>query len=255
MKTNIILIAGLVLGAITTTARAADADFSAIEQTIERALCRSDEALLTEADNELAAAAKAEPEAARWRYLAGFAAYTRATFQYATKDKKALESGLVRADELLAKVKGEPWSAEALGLRGYITGQLIGVRGRMSGMTLGPKMARQTSAALDDAPTSGRALTFQGVTLLNTPEMYGGDPAEALKLLTKAVGTFEKKPVAESLTWGEAQAWYWLTKARIKAGDLEGAKVAAEEALKREPDYKVVRYGLLPEIEKKLAKK
>ncbi len=255
MKTNIRLIAGLVLAGLSFVVRAAGADFSTIEERVERALYRSDAALLTEADGALAEALKAEPGRGDLKYLEAFAAYVRATFEYATKDKKALEKGLSRADELLAKVKGEPWAAEALALRGYVTGQLIGVRGRMSGMTLGPKMMKQTSAALDDVPASGRALTFHGVTLLNTPETFGGDPAEALRLLTRAVAIFEKGGDGGQAGWGGAQAYYWLAKARIKAGDLSGAKLAAEEALKREPDYKVVRYGLMKEIEGKLAGK
>ncbi len=258
MKTNIRLIAGLVLAGLSFVVRAAAADFSMIEEKVERALYRSDAALLMEADAALMEALKKEPGRGDLRYLEGFAAYVRATFEYATKDKKALEKGLERADGLLGKVKGEPWAAEALALRGYVTGQLIGVRGRMSGMTLGPKMMKQTSAALDEVPTSGRTLTFHAVTLLNTPEMFGGDPAEALKLLTRAVAAFEKNSGergAAAAGWGGAQACYWLARARIKAGDLAGAKEAAQEALKREADYKAVRYGLMKEIEGKLAGK
>ncbi len=261
MKTHIlrkiVMIAGLVLAAFNPAGRAAEAGaaMAGIEQKIEWALYRGDATLLAEAEGELAVALKAEPGRAWLRYLEGFAAYARASFEYATKDKKALEKGLVRADELLAKVKGEPWASEALALRGYVTGQLIGVRGSMSGMTLGPKMKRQTSEALDELPGSGRALMFHGVTLLNTPEMFGGDPAEALRLFTKATSVFEKKADAESATWGGALTYCWLAKARIKAGDLVGAKEAADEALKREPEYKAVRYGLLKEIEKKQAEK
>ncbi|ATC63297.1 hypothetical protein CMV30_04635 [Nibricoccus aquaticus] len=261
MKTHIlrtiVMIAGLVLAAFNPAGRAAEAGaaMAGIEQKIERALYRGDAALLTEAEGELAVALKAEPGRAGLRYLEGFGAYARASFEYATKDKKALEKGLVRADELLAKVKGEPWAAEALALRGYVTGQLIGARGSMSGMTLGPKMKRQTSEAVDEVPGSGRALMFHGVTLLSTPEMFGGDPAEALRLFTRAAAVFEKGEGATVTGWGGALTYYWLARARLKAGDLAGAKEAAEKALEREPEYAVVRYGLMKEIEGKLAGK
>jgi tetratricopeptide (TPR) repeat protein len=261
MKTHIIkkilIIAGFVLAAfnLSPAARAADAELTVLEEKIERAHYRRDATLLTEAEGELAAALKAQPDRVALRYLEGFAAYARAALEHGAKDKKALDRGLVRADGLLAKVKGEPWASEALGLRGYITGQLIGARGSMSGMTLGPKMMRQTSEALDGAPESGRMLTFHGVTLLNTPEMFGGDPKEALRLFTRATAAFDKASAAESATWGEAQAWAWLAQARVKAGDFEGAKDAADKALVCDPEYRWVRSHLLPMIEKKLAPK
>jgi tetratricopeptide (TPR) repeat protein len=229
-------------------------DVASLERKIEQAFYRGDAAVLTAMNGELAAALETEPQNPQLQYFAGFATYAQACLGYASHDMRAVQTGLEKADALLKAVKGGSWEDEAAGFRGLITGQLIGVRGSSSGMTLGPKMMKLTSAAYEKSPKSGRVLIFHAATLLNTPEMFGGDPDEALKLFQRAIARFAQEHDASSApTWGQAYAFCWLAQARLKKGDFAGAKTAADQALALEPDYQQVRFGLLPAIEKKAA--
>ena len=261
---KLILMGGLLLASFG--ALRAELEIAKAERKIERAFYSGDAALLDGVMPELVTALAAKPDSAALNYLNGFTAYARTTAGYVSKDMKAVRADLEEADRLLKKVNGEPWEAEAKALRGLIAGQLIGVRGGASMMTLGPKMMELTSAALEQAPTSGRVLMCHGVTLLNTPEMFGGDVAEAKRLFERAVAAFsavaeaaakrgEAKVAVDGPTWGRAHALCWLAQACLKTGDVAGARVAVEQALVLEPEYRQVKFRLLREIEKREGKK
>lgn len=263
---KLILIVGLSL--ISFGALRAELEISGAERVIEQTLYSGEMASLDGVMPEIAAALAAAPDSGALNYLNGFAAYARTTAGYVSKDMKAVRANLEEADGLLKKVKGQPWAAEAQALRVLIAGQLIGVRGGASMMTLGPKMRELTSAAYEQVPASGRVLICHGVTLLNTPEMFGGDVAEAKRLFGRAVAAFDAaeakdageksgatRAAAVGPAWGRANALCWLAQACLKTGDVAGARAAAEQALKLEPGYRQVRFRLLREIEKREAKK
>jgi len=192
-------------------------DTTVLEQKIAQALYRFDAALLDEAQSELTA----EPNTPALVYFEGFAAYARANLAYSTDDKKILRAELEKADASLARMKEQPWKAEAFALRGQIAGHLIGVRGGSGAMSLGPKMMTFTSEAYESAPESGRVLTAHGVTLLNTPEMFGGDPDEALRLFQRAATALADEITKSSpLHWGRANALYWLAQAQLKKEEV-----------------------------------
>ncbi len=243
--------AGLRAQTTATPAAAAAAD---LERKIEQVLYRADAPLAQTVDAELAAALKAEPRSAELRYLQGFATYAKTSLSYRANDMKAVRAGLEAADKELAAVKEEPWKAEAAALRGMIAGQLIGVRGGASAMTLGPKMRERTEAAFEVLPQSPRVLICHGVMFLNTPGMFGGDKEEALRLIKRAVAAYEKAPESAP-RWGRAWALGWLAQAQLQAGDLSAARQAAEQALALEPEYTWVKTGVLPALEKAAAKK
>jgi tetratricopeptide (TPR) repeat protein len=182
--------------------------------------------------------------------LQGFASYVQGNLGYKTKDMKAVQSGLELAEKQLQAVKGQPWQAEAQALRGYICGQLIGVKGGAAAMTLGPKMGQLTGAAYEDLPESARVQWCHGIMYLNSPGMFGGDKQEALKLFNSAVQKYEQAKLTEgALSWGHALALCWLAQARQQTGDLVGAREAVEAALKMEPEYHWAR-NVLKSIEK-----
>lgn len=252
---NKILILCLLLTALVAPSLLAQTDLASVERKIELGLYRTDAALVAEAEAAVAVGLKADPKAPAWLYLQGFASYARGCLGYKTNDMKAVRSGLELAEKQFQLVKGQPWQAEAQAFRGYIFGQLIGVRGGASAMTLGPKVGENTGEAYENLPESARVKLFYGVNKLNTPGMFGGDKQEAVKLLASAVSQYEQaKPKEGALSWGHTHALVWLAQARQQTGDLVGARAAVEAALKMEPEYHWAR-GILKSIEKTAAKK
>jgi tetratricopeptide (TPR) repeat protein len=234
MKLPTLLLASLALASLVHAA----ADFGGIEHKLESALYRGDGALLVGAQQALASEAKANDPAAV--YYRGFATYVAASLQLAAGDPKAARTTLEAADATLKEVKGAPWEAEALALRGLITGQLIGVRGRAAGMTLGPKMMSLTSEAYEKLPQSGRVLMCHALTLANTPEMFGGNADEALRLYERAIAAL-KNHAATGPGWGAPLAYTLLAQARDRRGEKDAARQAIDAALQLEPGYKALK--------------
>jgi len=255
MKIQIILLA-----VVLTTGAAAEPSSSASlaaasERAIERAYLRADAAALAEAVEPLNAALAREPDNAALLYVRAFGHYAATAPLRAANDKEAIQAQLEQAVALLKRVKGAPWEAEAAALRGSILGQLIGLKGGLAGMTLGPESSRLLARAAKAAPASPRLLLFRGISLLSTPTMWGGDPVEGAKLLQQAVDRFASDNAAlPGPHWGRADALTWLGLAKQKAGDAEGARTAWQQALAIEPGFAWVKFALLPSLGQKAPK-
>jgi tetratricopeptide (TPR) repeat protein len=255
MKTQLLLLA-----AVLTTGASAESPTSAslatvAERAIEHAYLCADAAALAAAVKPLAAALAREPDNAALLYVRAFGYYAATAPLRATNNKEAIQAQLEQAVALLQRVKGAPWEVEAAALQGSILGQLIGLKGGLAGMTLGPKSSRLLARAAQAAPDNPRGLLFRGISLLSTPTMWGGDPVEGTKLLQQAVDRFVGDDVAApGPHWGRADALTWLGIAKQKAGDTAGARTAWQQALAIEPDYAWVKFALLPSLGQKAPK-
>lgn len=197
-------------------------------------------------DNDLAAT----PKDPALLYLRAFAHYAEACVARSQKSIAVAVTHMETAEKMLEPVNDPVWSAEALALRGYILNQLIGVKGSASSMKLGPKSSSLLGQAASVAPSSPRVLFFRGVSLVTTPEMWGGDLAQGIKLLEQASQVFASQPASAPLHWGRAESLTWLGIAKQKSGDLAGARAAWEQALAVEPAYGWVKSILLPSLDK-----
>ncbi len=221
------------------------------ERGIERGMLRASAADIAAAVNPVEAALAADPKNPALLYTRAFAHYAMMAPLYSNKDKEPLEQEFTKALALLERVRGQPWEAEAAGLASNIYGQLIGIRGGMSAIQLGPKAGMTLQRAEHVLPDSPRTLFYRGTSLYNTPPMFGGDLDKATARLQAAVDAFGKAdPAAPGPHWGLASTLTWLGMAKQKAGDLAAARAAWEAALKLEPDYGWVKFGLLPSLDR-----
>lgn len=250
MKTGLLILASA-LAANAGAESSAPATLAAIEMAIERACLRADADALGEAVRPLDAALAREPDNAALLYTRAFGHYAATASLRAAKEGEAIRVQLERAVALLLRVKDPRWKAEVAALHGGILGQLIDLEGGVSGMMLGPKSRRLLEQATQAAPANPRVLLFRGIAQLNTPPIWGGDPAEGAALLQQAVDRFEAgvQP-AGAPRWGHAEALAWLGIARQRTGDAGRARNAWEQALLLEPDYRWVRLALLPSLGK-----
>jgi tetratricopeptide (TPR) repeat protein len=247
MKTTLSLIALTLFSTLRATTLLPET-----EHAIEGAYLRASATSLAAAVQPLDAALAADPKNAGLIYLRAFAHYAATTPLRVTNDQEKLIAELEKAVGLLERVHDAPWAAEADALRGSILGQLIGLKGGMSGMTLGPKSSQLLARAEKALPGNPRVLLFRGISLLNTPAAFGGNPAEGTKLLQQAVEAFAKDDATrDGPHWGRADALTWLGIAKKKTGDLAAARAAWEQALAIEPDYGWVKFALLPSLNHK----
>jgi tetratricopeptide (TPR) repeat protein len=241
---------------VASVASAADASsYAERESKIERASLRVDaDALKVQVDHiDLDLAQNAQDPSLI--YLRAFAHYEEGSIARAHKDKEQAQKHLEVAANLLEKIKGSAWEAEACGLRGYIYNQLIGINGMSAAMSLGPKSSALLEKAGEKAPDNPRVLFFRGVSLVTTPEMFGGDVAQGIDLLERATKKFENQPAEANVHWGQTEALAWLGIAKQKTGNVEGARTAWERALVVEPEYGWVKHVLLPSLDKAMPKK
>ena len=134
--------------------------------------------------------------------------------------------------------------SEALAWQGALYGWKIAFS-PMKGMFLGPKSQNLLEKALQTNSESAEALVRQGSSLLFTPEMFGGDPQEAVEYYKKGIAIYEKN---KSKSWLYLDALAWLGQAYQKTGQLEKAKNTYEKALQVESKFYWVKNSLLPNL-------
>lgn len=220
------------------------------ETKIEHAALCADADLLTVQVQQIEAELAAKPGDPALLYSRAFAHYAEASLARAQKDKNKTEAQLEAAAKLLEQIKDPAWEVETVALHGYVLNQLIGVNGGKSAMSLGPESSSLLDQAGGKAPDNPRVMFFRGVSLVTTPEMWGGDLAGGIQLLERADEAFKKQAKDAVVHWGRAEALAWLGIAKKKSGDLNGARKAWESALAVEAEYGWVKYVLLPSLAK-----
>ena len=255
MKIKLLLLAAVLAANAYAEPSTTGSLAAAAERTIECAYLHADAAALAEAGKPLDAALARAPNDPALLYTRAYAYYASSALHRRPSDRAALQQCFEAATGLLKRVKGAPWEAEAAALQGSILGQLIGLKGGLAGMTLGPESSRLLARAAKAAPASPRLLMFRGISLLSTPVIWGGNPVEGAKLLQQAVDRFAASDLpADGPHWGRAVALTWLGIAKQKAGNTAGAQAAWQQALAIEPDYAWVKFALLPSLDQKAPK-
>lgn len=122
--------------------------------------------------------------------------------------------------------------------------------GMFAGIKYGPKSNKEIDKALQLAPNNPRVLLLDGIGLLFTPSMFGGDTEKAITQFNEAAKEFEKfTPKDETMPhWGKVEVYAWLGQAYEKQKQYEQAKQAYEKALKLNPDYGWVKNHLMPKL-------
>lgn len=166
---------------------------------------------------------------------------------------KTLDDGV---DNLEQSIELNDDFAEAHALLSSLLGQKIGLS-PMKGIYLGPKSGSIMSQALELDPDNPRVNYLAGLGKYFTPGMFGGSEDEAVALLQKATKQFKTyKPQSELFpTWGEHNAYTWLGIIAAENDSLDLALSYYEKALEIYSGYKWITKKLMPDLNKKMAKK
>ena len=142
--------------------------------------------------------------------------------------------------------------ADAWALLSGCYGQSMGMN-PMQSMSLGPKSDDALEKAKELAPENPRIWIIDGVSDFYTPSMFGGNKERALKKFKKATRLAEQESVQDPSmpSWGHAEAYAWTGLAHMEAERYDRARTAFKNALDVNPDYRWVKYVLLPKLQKK----
>lgn len=183
-------------------------------------------------------------------HYSGYTLYRQANTSVRNQAKDLAITQFQQADSLLqrsAKLHALP---ETYALLASVAGHLA---------ALDPSHAETHGMASNDfgsraaklGPSNPRVALLRGTGALYGPPEYTGGPKEAERQLQRAHDLFaQDAPGAPLPSWGRAETSGYLALARHALGNDVGARVAAEEALKLAPNYKFVRYKILPMLDK-----
>lgn len=167
----------------------------------------------------------------------------------ATEDEDTFDDYIDDAvDNAKSLSKKGAYQAEATALLSTMYGFKIAFS-PMKGMFLGGEASGLAEKATELDSNEPIAWMKYANNLYNTPEMWGGDKAEALKHYEKAVQLFEQNPALTVKNPHYLDALAWLGIAYKKAGKTADARKVFEKALQAAPEFAWVKNKLLPSVQ------
>ncbi len=164
------------------------------------------------------------------------------------KDKDIFEKYVdVTVDHLESMIESKYKLAECKALLSAIYGLKIAYTPWM-GMFYGPKSDILIEDAMEIDSRSPLVQKLYGNSKYFTPEMWGGNPDDAILAYREAIRLFEEGDISND--WLYLDTFAWLGSAMSKQGDKEKAREVFTRALELEPDYNWVKYALLPDLDK-----
>lgn len=166
---------------------------------------------------------------------------------------KALYENAIVALEEAQKAGDNP---EIVSLYAAALERSLSVRSAIAAMTLGPKASGLHTKASTAAPDNPRVALLLGTSLMHRPAFAGGSTEKALEQFRKAEALFKTSVNQAEETswqprWGRAEVYAWIGQAELKLGHGDAARAAYEEALRIQPEYRWVKYVLLPALERR----
>lgn len=116
----------------------------------------------------------------------------------------------------------------------------------IQGMFLGSKSESLIEKGKKLDPSSPLVWKVRANSKFFTPEMWGGDLAEAITAYEKCITLYESKPALTKFNWMYLDALVFQGQAYMKQGDAGKAIMTYEKVLKIEPEFGWVKYSLLP---------
>lgn len=188
-------------------------------------------------------------------YYLAYSDYRICTFVMKKDKDKAGKYADEGIDYLQKVIKKNDKASEAKALLATIYGMKMSFKGA-NPVILGPQSNILIREAIKEAPDNPRVIMQAGINKMYTPEFFGGSKTKALELFKKAAAIFDTVKPGNSLLpdWGKTESLAWLGIDYENLGKTEEAVKIFKQALSRDSGYAWIKYALLPQAEKKLAK-
>lgn len=200
--------------------------------------------LWKQAVTESEAALKKNPTNDSLQYTLAFSRFSLLSATMRTKDEDTFDKHYNNTITLLEDIiaKNKKW-AEPHALLSAAYGLKMAYS-PMQGMVLGSKSSSLAEKAIKLNAQSALAWKVYANSKFFTPEMFGGDVAEAIKAFQKSIQLYENQK--QTNQWMYLDALAYLGQAYIKTEKKTEAIATFEKALKVEPAFGWVKHGLLP---------
>ncbi len=168
----------------------------------------------------------------------------------ADKEKEAqkyIENGEDILDDIL---ENNPSNAAAFAYRSAFAGWRISLKHSLAPI-LGPRFLYCNSRGYELDSLNIQAVTDRAAFYFYAPEIFGGDNERAIYLYGRAISLMEEKGMNHQ-NWQYFNTKVLLAKANDKAGNSKKALAIYEEMLSVEPNFSMVKNGLLPKLKAKL---
>lgn len=195
-------------------------------------------------------------ENAYLHYYIALADYRLTTFYFSSNSKEEAERYNSEAQEYLETgMEKDPGFGESFALYAFLLGYEIALHPEMA-MSLGPKSVEYSAKALEKDPDNPRINLMQGISLLYTPEAYGGGADKAIEFLEKTISLFEKENIKDALkpSWGKEEAYTFLARAYAQKKEYDKALELLRKALEVNPEFGMAK-EMLRTLEKEKKEK
>lgn len=167
------------------------------------------------------------------------------------KNYEKAEVFIPKGEKLIHEaLKEQPYSPTLHAYKASFIGFRISLN-KLKAFTLGSESSENLEFALKSDPNNVQALVDKGNSLFHMPAIFGGNKAEGMRLFIKAMKIMEQ-------TGKTDQNWFYLNlltiigKSYTKLDKLQEAKLVYEKTLRKEPNYKLVKEVLYPELLRKM---
>lgn len=185
-------------------------------------------------------------------YYVALCDYRLATYYFTSAKTKEAEIYTMEGQKYLEKAQeADPSFGESFALYATLLGFEIALN-QEKAMALAFKSNGYLAKALEMAPENPRINLLKGISILFTPEQFGGGADNAMEFLNKSVNLFEKEIIKDPIkpSWGKEEAYTFLAMAHKQKSEYDKAKEFLKKALETNPKFGMAAKELA-EIEKK----
>ena len=115
--------------------------------------------------------------------------------------------------------------------------------------TISAKIYKLLGQAQSNNPQNPRIYLVKGIMLFHTPKMFGGSVEKALTNFKKAARLFESSKQG-FVDWGYLETLAWEGQSLQRLKKYSEAESVYKKSLKIEPEFKWVKYVLLPNLQR-----
>ncbi len=186
-------------------------------------------------------------------YYVALCDYRLATYYFTLTKLKEAEMYTKEGQKYLEKaMEVDPSFGESFALYATLLGFEIAFHPE-NAMALGYRSNEYIAKALEKGPENPRINLLKGVSILFTPEQFGGGADNAMEFLKKSVNLFEKENIKDPIkpSWGKEEAYTFLGMAYKQKNEFDQAKKFLKKALEINPEFGMAARELAG-IEKKM---
>lgn len=172
-------------------------------------------------------------------YYVALCDYRLATYYFTLNNMKESEIYTLEGQKYLEKaIEADSSLGESYALYATLLGYEIALH-QEKAMVLGMKYSEYLAKAFEKTPNNPRINLLKGISVLYTPEAFGGGADNAIEFLEKSVDLFEKENIKDPLipSWGKEESYTFLGIAFKQKKEYDKAKAFLKKALEINPNF------------------